>query len=1232
MSGLKRIILIDTHLPGLVELKVDGHTNICGTNASGKTTLQRLVPVFYGESPNKVVPATRDNFQTWYLPRESSFIIFEYQRLDLTMCMAVLTSSSTGVVYRFVEKGFEVEDFITQDLASDEQTGNHSVPVTEMLRNMRRSNIVTSKTLNTKEYRSIIQNDRAVMALSSHKRDLLTASRYFSLCEPEAKLRHVEKLIKAVHSKEGKMETIKAMIAAILEEDGVETPSNRLSKAQVDDWIKECLLIKEFDQLMPQYKKLQGVNASLEQTESRLSQLKQQLSIDVSMLSESIVKGDSDYSVYKGQLVSLTTNFESQRDELNKTVSSAKAEVDTAEQYLDNIEDELNKWQDQDIETHQSNLENIPNWTSQLQSVIEQHALLTEEHMDIEAAYHKRQAEIEKKHSKELALLNSQKDDASAKLREKNKEENKALTTLVHTQERRANELRQDFDRQVNHAKLELQTVKTEIELSGPTAAEQQAMATQEASLEQVQLEEDTARQNLNKVQEALQQAKYQQIGFNEALNKTRSNVNTAQQKVDEIEAWLYPNENTLLKFLRTEHKGWENNIGKVINPALLSRTDLAPSLTESIDTQQSLYGIFVDTDTISETDIVQSEAQLTRQFDVANDDLKAVTNILKEAELALGEASNTVKTLEQKQTTAHSNYQFKQKARYRVQDERTQLKAEHKQALAERKLAQQSTLIVLQKNIDKLLLNQQQSIENDDDQRHEEKMEHELHWQQLIGDFEQKLTQLQQQEITIGQQYKEGLKACKSWYKDELANREVDVDQIAALKQTIAQLKEQIDVTNKHRDSVAQYARWYQVVFTQQKSAHLINLSSSKERKGKAERLLDEKTRSYKSDQKQLKQQITNLEKALHDQKELAAGIQSVTTQLTLLTLPKCDVVEEHPNPAPRLVETRELLQQQSQATRDITEYVNYFDNAIGQKSGISLTETWDHARRDCMVENAQGIQILDARKMVSELDTLLTVLVPQHLEGVRNNGLNFGNDLTQYYNILSDIDKRIVSQSRRISNAVDQELFLDGVSESSVRIRSRISEFDFWPKLIRFNKLHQAWLNDENSPLPDEEYTQTIREVQEVLGKATISGGISQLLDIELHLKEGNSDLYIRTDRQLNESSSHGMAYLILCKFLLAFTRLLRGDSKVIIHWPIDEIGTLANKNVKKIFDACKANQITVIGAFPNPESDVLHFFENRYLIDKDAKKQKLRMVQPKVNPISERLKLRQQTKGEL
>lgn len=148
-------------------------------------------------------------------------------------------------------------------------------------------------------------------------------------------------------------------------------------------------------------------------------------------------------------------------------------------------------------------------------------------------------------------------------------------------------------------------------------------------------------------------------------------------------------------------------------------------------------------------------------------------------------------------------------------------------------------------------------------------------------------------------------------------------------------------------------------------------------------------------------------------------------------------------------------------------------------------------------------------------------------------------------------------------------------------------------------------------------------MRRALDIIGRAALTGGISKLLEIELRLKEGNSDLIIRTDRQLNESSSHGMAYLILCKFLLAFTRLLRGRADVTIHWPIDELGTLHHTNVKKIFDACGNNNISVLGAFPNPESEVLNLFEHRYIINKQTKK--LQVVKPKANPIADLLSKR-------
>ncbi|BBI48583.1 hypothetical protein HORIV_10040 [Vreelandella olivaria] len=89
----------------------------------------------------------------------------------------------------------------------------------------------------TSEFRSVIQND--FTQLHGNSRDglkLRQIAAQFSLVNPERRIRHIEKLVSAVHAKEGKMDTLKTMLAAIFEEDGVELPVTRIrnTKARVD--------------------------------------------------------------------------------------------------------------------------------------------------------------------------------------------------------------------------------------------------------------------------------------------------------------------------------------------------------------------------------------------------------------------------------------------------------------------------------------------------------------------------------------------------------------------------------------------------------------------------------------------------------------------------------------------------------------------------------------------------------------------------------------------------------------------------------------------------------------------------------------------------------------------------------------------------------------------------------------------------------------------------------------
>ena len=117
--SLLRIMLIDCHIRGRVtELKVDNHTNISGTNAAGKTTLQRLLPLFWGERPSNIQRRNKvkDPIPLFYLPRDSSLLVYEYLRGTGQICQVLMCSDPTRekLQYRFVDKPYCETDYGTR--------------------------------------------------------------------------------------------------------------------------------------------------------------------------------------------------------------------------------------------------------------------------------------------------------------------------------------------------------------------------------------------------------------------------------------------------------------------------------------------------------------------------------------------------------------------------------------------------------------------------------------------------------------------------------------------------------------------------------------------------------------------------------------------------------------------------------------------------------------------------------------------------------------------------------------------------------------------------------------------------------------------------------------------------------------------------------------------------------------------------------------------------------------
>lgn len=1200
-------------MTGVVELNLNGHTNICGTNASGKTTLQRLIPVFYGEYPSRVVPATRDSFERWYLPQSNSYIIYEYLRgeQDSDVCQVVLTSSGKGVDYRLINKPFELSDYLSTGMLEEQQAAN---PL-ELVRAIKRDGILCSRKLNTKEFKAIIQNDRAI--LSSH-RDLPGYARLFSLCDGSNNLRHIEKLAKAVHSKEGKMETIKAMVAAILEEDGVTPGETKLSPTKVDEWIRECKLIKGFEEIRPDFTKLEASYTDYNQILLRLAELKHQISIDQTVLSTNKSELEGAILQNKMDAQQLETQWSEQRDTLNQSLSAAKSDVEIYTDKLDEVESIYDTWQDKDIETHKDNLEKLPRWNSELSSAESRLSLLTEQHQDVEGRYNKQLLEIREQHADELEAYKEQKESLKDMRTEKTQQQNQQLMSLESKFKGEISQLNNDFKEQKVEIDLEVTKLTTLTNNVGFTQQEQQQIELLEQTINEATELEDLAREKHKQVNDELARIKSERHQQDLILQAARQKVAQKQASLNELNSVIFPGEGTLLEFLRSEKPGWQQNIGKVINPALLKRKDMQPSVGEH---ENNLFGLNIDTDNIELPAECANESDLQTQLHDLELSIKASLDMQHQAETKLAELNNALRTAEVNLAKAQSDVNNALQNRKRAVADKSAATQAFQIAQKERKQHYQKQSSILKSNLQSLQLKQDEALEDVADQQRDAEMELKTHWQSLVNDIEQQLAQVESHIAQCQVSLKTELKQLEKWQKDELNNRGVDVDDIGDLKRKIKTLKSDITETEKQRNQVLEFNVWYQTNYVKQKVTWQQQLSDARQLESQSKRDLDKALNTYKQTASSIKTTQSEAEKSLKHLLEHEYQAQSVLAQMRKLKLTDSVPQQESGSISQRLSEATALMAQREEQLSAIKQYVESFDQKIAAQSGTGFYDAWERSRELCSVMDDEGVRHVDPVKLVPELDQLINGLIPQKLNSIREQGRIFGLALSEYYKILKDIEKHIGLQSERISKEVDEELFLDGVSDSAVKIRSKIDELEFWPDLQRFSELYSKWIEAGAHELPTDEYAASMRRVIDILGKAALAGGISKLLDIELHIKESGRDLIIRTDRQLNESSSHGMAYLILCKFLLAFTRLLRGPSSAIIHWPIDELGTLHQSNIKKIFDACQNNQIHVVGAFPNPESEVLSLFKNRYLIDKQKKQ--LQVVEPKVSPISERIK---------
>ena len=1214
MPGLHRIILINCHLPGFVELDVSGHSNICGTNASGKTTLQRLIPVFYGELPSKVVPKTRKKFDDFYLPHANSYLIYEYQREDGQDCQVVLTrKGSDGVQYRFVEAPYHQEQILV-----DAEQGNVQAMLPEQwIKQLRQLGIDFSHKIQaTSEFRNIIQNDvsvgRGVGRESTKLRQL--ASRY-SLVASQHRIRHMEKLVSAVHAKEGKMDTLRTMLAAIFEEDGLVQPTTTVKNTKAREWITQMRQTMRLQTMQNEYQKLQAQTETLNTIENQLLQLKPILEKDLQSLTTQKADAQEQRSKIKNQQGAEKESFEQAEGLLNSRVSETAENLKAKSSRLDHIQQQYEKYQDSDLDQLQKDMDALPLKREEYEQKLEQYNLLIEQHKDLQSQLDQQKFKL----SESLERL-SRKNQAQVKTISQQKE------TARNTHSEKEVDLRGQFEQRKEHQAKEFDQQLLDIERS---IVRQEHQANQASATDQEIENGALADKRLELAQRAWQQSSgakkqaentYQELRnkreeADKVLHQARQAARQAKERLQQLHKQLSPEQDSLRQFLRDHKPGWEQSIGKLINEPLLNKKDLSPHIIADIseDEANSFLGVKLNLAAIDAPDYAQDETALSLSLEQTKKHLTAAEKHQKQAESELDECHREAEL--QREVVAEKNRAFEQAEQEitYAQSAKQRFADELKSVLEKRKQQAKQALQQFLAEKQQILSQKQSAIEVLKSDFEEQLLEFKTGWQGELAVLDEQIEELERQVDYKRQQNREQIKQLEDAFNQELANKDIDPNTLRELKQQIEALKNHLQAVTARRDELNEYKTFMQTDWLKQRPELL---EQEAELKALAQQLDQQQStlRShYQAKRAELSKVLLTVEKSLSGFSSLMTEIEPMVRQLGHMVFSFKATEQQNVNlgdQAERINRCTEALESRSRGEKKLKESLTEFEATIGKDAGKDFLDT---------MHQAFGVLDEDAnvRERLPILQRLLSILESRQRQIVEQ-GETIGGDLNKFFTVFSDINRKIAQQSKRLTDEVSDDLTLDGIARSEVKIISTVDELNFWAPLKRFAQQYNKW-NTSDDFLPSEAYLDNLADVVEVLPNDA-NYSIESLLRLELHLNEGGSDLVIKNDRQLLESSSHGMAYLILCKFLLAFTRLLRNQADIHVHWPIDEIGTLAYHNVEKLFKACDTNNIHILGAFPNPESDVLMLFKHRYLIDKQ--KQHLEKIEPKLSRIAERL----------
>lgn len=1181
--GLIRLVAINSYKKYQARaLYVDNHTHVSGRNGRGKTTLLRLIPLFYGEQPSKMVKPSGEvlrSIREYLFDSLSSYLVFEYRNHDGIKLVIMYYGSADSPSYILCDGPYVSELFVEDGRFIESRHLNTRLKIHK--RN-------PTPSLGVMDYQCVIQGR------GQTRNEVRVYSRRFALAE-KGNLAGIEKIASAMFFKDITFPALKRMAYSVTE--GYQ-PDQVLGTSMTEKMLTQFFVnFKAYQAVMKHAQAfIDGTNAQLRIAEAKRE--RQTLSIKANLLSrhlhDEIEATNQELARIQDAFADVSKALYEQKRGLLSRRSAAAAEHESAVRLIAKVDREEQEFAARDMARLRSLVAAIGTLEQTIDNRQDMLRNLSAQSDDIRGKYAQQEAAVLTQYTERLRPLDAKRDGVRVRLTAEQEriEHERALTQALFGTWR--DEQLCAFDNRLHKAQKALEDAR--LVHAGLREADEFAARRDELKIAEQNIRDELeqlhceARQVADEMHAAKLQFAARDVEFN-AANRILSEKQDQLARLLSLES---PAEGSVLRFLREAMPNWYGNIGRVVRGDILLRTDLNPTVADEAGV--SIYGLSLDLDKVDASLAGQEEA-LAGQIGRARTEVDHHRSQAAAIESHMSKLTKQINELASAQAVNDHKLVERKKAAERVHAAAiTNDRAAHEE-LGERRASHEMRIKEARSSVD-LLMAEQTELKGEIDRRG---LALKTQYNRRLDEARQlekaELDAIKADMEALEQDKTDTVRRLRDACEQELRAGRSNVEGLRQIEQQIKSEKATLEAARNARADVEKYERWLDVGPGERRQArecadqYALELAELDEAIARADnqaeatnRLLRERQESIQkklqatAECRRLVDEFRRTHSTEGDGYELADGFEPIGASLE-------GIATAYARASAQMLQFRNERDQKIQPIHSLFARAEP-DSHIAQAS------------RDLP-------RIYSDTEQQSSVAAIIDVLKRWYDSGHAQSRESLNGEcraacqlFVTYLGKLRDFQSRMLSLSRQLQNSLDTEMVFDAIRRVSIRLSGRVERVPYWSPLNALETEFKRWEETGCAGIPPQSLINQLVGLAAQIPGGRIEESPENLIDMEIIVDDG-TEKRVSNETELKNVSSNGLSSMILCMIFVAFVNRVRRDDQVWLTWALDEIGTIDAGNAKALLEMLALHRIRLISASPEGRESTLAMFKNHYEI---------------------------------